>query len=761
MKALYLSAALLLASGTFASAQCKLDGRALSLIESNNPSDPDAPVGRAAADPDRVTSVLVTLEDGYTTDDITAAGFEVTFERAGMAFVHVPVSKLYDLASLDAVRHIAGNSQLRPTNDRAREAIELTPVITGTSEALGRAYTGKGVVTGIVDKGIDPNHANFRNEDGSLRVKEFYTWVNWGTSIKSYIGDSEISGVTTDDRTLDHGTHTLGIMAGSYKGLGEYNYMSRDIAVTDKYTADNPAPIPYYGIATESDIIASGVDLYDEYIVKGIDNAVKYGQRNNMPVVVNMSLGMNYGPHDNSTALNRMISSYKDDAIMVVSAGNEGDKKIATYGKFDNNKTQYGTLLRSENGKTIKYEGSFWCSDNTVFTLEPCIVDGTTGEVIGSVPFNTNTEGQVVWFNGTFYGKDKGEQYNPCEAVDRAFTNRSYIKMATNIDTSNNRYNVQVSVNMTRSSSADENLQLGYIIKAPAGKEVFGYISSNNDTSFTPAFFDNYGLDGWTDGSCNGTINDMACADGLIVVGAYNTRRSWASLAGQKFTNDGMFKGEVCYFSSYGTILGGTNLPHVIAPGGGIISSSNRYFIETYMGANKRDLAAKATAFGRENYYECESGTSMAAPMVAGVVALMLEAKPTLKVDEARDILIKTASKEKVANADRVDPVSYGAGLINAHEALKELLGLNSVGNIMDDPEDQLLINRNGNLFNIFVAGATSLDVDLYNMAGVSVAGLNVSSNEADLDVNGVRPGVYILNVKADNGTYNKRVLIK
>ena len=761
MKALYISAAVLLTAGAFASAQCKLDNRALSLIEESIPTDPDSPMGRSTADPDRTTSVLVTLEDGYTAQDLIEAGYEVTFERAGMAFVHVPVSKLTDLATLDAVRHIAGNSNIRPANDRAREALDLTPVINGTSEALGRAYTGKGVVTGIVDKGIDPNHANFRNADGSLRVKEFYTWVNWGSSMKSYIGDEEISNATTDDRTLDHGTHTLGIMAGSYKGPGEFNYMSRDITVTDKFTADNPAPIPYYGIATESDIIASGVDLFDEYIVKGIDNAVKYGQRNNMPVVINMSLGMNYGPHDASSPLNRMISTYKDDAIMVVSAGNEGDYKIATHGKFDDKMTQYGTLISSKNDRTIKYQGEFWCSDNTVFTLEPCIVDKTTGEVVGSVVFDKNTEGEVVWFNGTFYTKDKGEQYNPCEAIDRAFTNRSYIKMTTNVDTNNNRYNVQVLVSMTRSSVSDDNLQLGYIIKAPAGKEVYGYICSNNDASMIPAYFDNFGLEGWVDGSSNGTINDMACADGLIVVGAYNTRRSWASLSGQKYTNDGMYKGEVCYFSSYGSIVGGIDLPHVIAPGGGIISSSNRYFIETYMSTNKHDLAAKAVAFGRENYYECESGTSMAAPMVSGIVALMLEAKPELTVDEARKILIKTASKEKVSNADKVDPVSYGAGLVNAHEAMKELLGLGSVNNIMADPEDQLLINRTGNQFNIFVAGANQLNVNLYNMAGVSVANLKVSGNETDLDASGVNGGVYILNVKADNGNYTRRVLIK
>ena len=34
---------------------------------------------------------------------------------------------------------------------------------------LPQAYTGKGVVTGIVDGGIDPNHINFLKPDGTTR----------------------------------------------------------------------------------------------------------------------------------------------------------------------------------------------------------------------------------------------------------------------------------------------------------------------------------------------------------------------------------------------------------------------------------------------------------------------------------------------------------------------------------------------------------------------------------------------------------------
>ena len=70
-----------------------------------------------------------------------------------------------------------------------------------------------------------------------------------------------IEDFATDSYTNFHGTHTTGIMAGGYKGnITVAKTDDQDISY--KVTEANP----YYGGATESEIVASCGDLRDQYI---------------------------------------------------------------------------------------------------------------------------------------------------------------------------------------------------------------------------------------------------------------------------------------------------------------------------------------------------------------------------------------------------------------------------------------------------------------------------------------------------------------
>lgn len=64
-------------------------------------------------------------------------------------------------------------------------------------------------------------------------------------------------------------------------------------------------------------------------------------------------------------------------------------------------------------------------------------------------------------------------------------------------------------------------------------------------------------------------------------------------------------------------------------------------------------------------YYTTASGTSMATPHIAGVVALMLEAKPGLSPDVVKDLLVRTADP-----MDGYKPFEVGAGYVNAYQAV-------------------------------------------------------------------------------------------
>ena len=68
-------------------------------------------------------------------------------------------------------------------------------------------------------------------------------------------------------------------------------------------------------------------------------------------------------------------------------------------------------------------------------------------------------------------------------------------------------------------------------------------------------------------------------------------------------------------------------------------------------------------------YYQHVDGTSMAAPIVSGVVAQMLEANPSLKPTKVKEILMTTADPLNDAPAER-----QGAGAINAGRAVAAAL---------------------------------------------------------------------------------------
>ncbi len=144
------------------------------------------------------------------------------------------------------------------------------------------------------------------------------------------------------------------------------------------------------------------------------------------------------------------------------------------------------------------------------------------------------------------------------------------------------------------------------------------------------------------------SMNPYAAAPWVISVGATDGR------------------GKLASFSSRG-VFGSRNFrPTLVAPGVGVVS------LRATGGANLTGvtgLAAGDTQLSLTElpFYTTASGTSFTAPQVAGTIALMLEANPSLTPAQVRDILQRTATPL---------PPYYqheaGAGMLNAHAAVLE-----------------------------------------------------------------------------------------
>lgn len=708
--------------------------------------------------PTNHTTGLIKLNEGCTAEDLEAEGVNVVRVRGDIAMVSMPVGDVERISSLRSVKTLQLSRKVMPKMDKVRTAMGVDKIHAGTD--LPKAYTGKGVVTGLVDAGLDPNHANFRNPDGSSRIQQLtHIYISStssdGFDVKNYTAD-QISKFKTDDETTFHGSHTLGIMAGSY----------RDTLTVAKGTSQLSAKVetdynPFYGAAYESDIAVSCGDLNDMLIALGIEGILDYAYNNNKPAVVNLSLGSNVGAHDGTEIMSQYLDLAGEEAIICVAAGNEGELPIALNQTFNSEDTVLKTFIKPTYAQVPTSAGTYYnlrydqlyiySNDSTEFTVKLIAYNKARGTITFQHAITSNMNGSAVYYASPNYAQD-GDLTNA--NFSRAFD--GYVGIGSMIDENNGRYYVLIDyfVSDNQTTNSNGNYILGVIVEGKDGQRIDCFCSGLYSS------MDGYAIEDWDNGSTNGSISDMACARNIFVVGSYNTRNTWVSLDGNPYNYPGQYTpGYISSFSSYGTLIDGRNLPHVCAPGATTISSTNSYYVDNYKLPTSA-LQAQLTEKKRKNYWHQQVGTSMATPAVAGAIALWLEADPTLTIDEVKDIAMSTAIKDKYVEAG--DAVQWGAGKFNAYDGLKEVIRRaenDGVEGISVESNARLMVKPSGNRqLEVFLGGAESMNVTLYNISGQPILTQSCDGDEILIDASVIETGVYIINV---NGSYNQRVLVK
>jgi len=108
-----------------------------------------------------------------------------------------------------------------------------------------------------------------------------------------------------------------------------------------------------------------------------------------------------------------------------------------------------------------------------------------------------------------------------------------------------------------------------------------------------------------------------------------------------------------------------------------VVATDEKYVRANFSDYNQyKDIAAPGVnilSTYTENGYAFSSGTSMASPVVAGVICLMLAAKPSLTVNQIKDILYSTATDLGADGRDNY----YGYGMVNAKKAVIKAAGVN------------------------------------------------------------------------------------
>ena len=751
MKHIYTTLLLFASITTLAQNKIDLPGRIMLREYSNRSIMPVAPAGdmsplsavlpQGTATAAPVVTAIVTLHDGASADELRQAGFDVTAELRTIALVRMPIDRAEEMATLDAVKNISFGGRQQPFLDKARAASKADAAHTGvTTNGNTHTYTGKGVFTGIYDVGIATNHPNFLDASGKTRVKQIYYYPN--DSTRYTLSQQGIEQWTCEDSTQTHGTHTLGIMAGGYRG-------NLSVAVEDMSTAKATVTTmanPYYGLATESDILVSCGELYDATTVDGMYMMSKYAKENGQPIVINYSAGSPTGPHDGTDPFAQALAQISEEygSIICLAAGNSGEAKMSLEKTFSSSTDALKTCVTPLSGYSGAYAIlDFWADDERPFSIK-------FSSFKPKFLFGSNTNTALFTVNAADQEFDIVSTSN--SALKNAFSEAEVIAISE-VNETNGRFHVMALVYYSRSSTYKSYIHLE--ITGQSGQHIFGTL--NNLGEFTAQS----GISGSVDGNAENSISDACTNPGLISVGAYNTRQYYGRMDDKVYgQSSGYTDGAIASFSSYGSSLDGQQYPIVTAPGHIIISSFNPYYVEQSTDEPATTMSATLNSGGKDYHWGSMSGTSMACPYVAGTIALWLEADPNLTTTDIIEIIAKTSIQDSNVTADAK---KAGYGKIDTEEGLKEILRRLELQGVSDPAADQdknLIVQQSGNNINVFLAGSTGYTATLCDVQGRIVTSAQSSGSDLTLDASAA-PGIYILTVRSPQGALSRKIAIR
>jgi subtilisin family serine protease len=545
---------------------------------------------------------------------LEAYGARLRSVLGDVATVDIPISALGTIAGHPDVIRIEEARKLKPRLDVSVPASGANGVWGGsTLRPLAPPWTGntgKNVIVGLVDTGIDLKHGDFKDSLGRSRLL-YVLDQNTGQECTK----QQIDAGSCKEKDLDgHGTHVLGTAAGNGAATG----------------GGKPA-YRYIGMAPEANLIVVNTDFSDTGILDGITYIETKSAALGLPVVINLSLGGHFGPHDGTSNFEAAMDAASGAGkVVVVAAGNEADDKIHAS----------GTVVNNASGPTVTF----------------------------NVPIGSTDVVLDLWYPGA-------DQMGVQVSSPSATCTTSGFRYPGDADLVSNTACGRVTISTPGINSANGDHEI-VIALQNIGHAIMGghwtFTLTGSGCASPPCITDG-AFDVWVDDVASSatfvdhidtakTVGMPATATQAIAVGGYVTKTVWTSSNGPATDTLGTV-GEITFFSSLGprrSCSAGNAIctatvqkPELAAPGEEIMSSHASGTSTAVC------FAASTRCLDPDGQHIVMQGTSMATPHVTGAAALLLAQDQTLTADQVRTAL-EHAQTDGFTGAAPNDTWGYG-----------------------------------------------------------------------------------------------------
>lgn len=651
-----------------------------------------------------------------------------------IASVRIPVSQMEPLRTAEYIDFIEF-SLVKPQMlaDVMLTNNNIQPIHAGV-EPLPQAYLGEDVIIGVIDSGIELDHPDFQNEDGSTRVLALWDHTQdeddpfrvpqpygYGQEWNAEDINQNIDGHDDQPEWSGHGSTVTGAAAGNGNATGDFTGVA---PLADLIVVSSDFSMPNWRTT-----IADAVEFI-------FDKADEFGK----PVVINASLGSAYGSHDALDATAIFIEEMLDEQsgrVMVAAAANSyawDPWHLSTEVPENDTAFTWFSYLPA-NGSVLDEDGVFfelWADsadfNETSYTIGADLAEPsysfqgyaewrTAEENLGLSIIDTITQnGNILGIVETWCAQ-RGGQYLIQVQVREAFSDQYKWRFATTgggtFDVwSYGPFGTSVIESTSLPSIADYAAMLHY--KMP---DRFKTI-----------------WDSWI------------CSDHVITVANYVNRNEYPNVLGEITSLPDLVPLDISPNSSQGPTRDNRLKPDIAATGDIILAAGRLETIDALL-ASAPDRLAEGGMHYRNG------GTSMASPVVAGVAALYLERDPEATYADIKAAIIDNALADQFTGA--LPNLRWGYGKLNGFGTLTEPFGITSSEFTTKNGEIKIYPNPTRGELNIVNHQSDLLSLDLYDLSGRLVKSINLNGNSGDvihISLRDMADGVYIVQAIQDNG---------